>query len=121
MRKKRVLSKRQILKTMSIPEEWQKGLSSKEMGLVKYVLSQVSIKELAKLYRVRKNTFCNSLPLELVSLGQKLAFLSLFNTKILIDWSKTDKPGYIDGFMDCKKQVKEVTNNGFKEPRRKTK
>lgn len=113
---------RATLKDVEIPEGYTELLSKEERALLKYALAEYNIKELAKVYGQRDKVIKTELVWRLVQLGQKLAFIILFNDRIFIDWTKANQTNstYIQGFMDCKKQVKGAVQDGLKKSGRKT-
>jgi hypothetical protein len=105
-----------ILKTVKIPDGLEEQLTEEEQALLKYALSSMNIKELSEIYGQRDRTTKIELIWRLISLGQTLAYSSLFNNHVFLDWKKVKEQGnaYMQGFLDCKTQVKKVIDYGLR-------
>lgn len=115
---------RQILKDVEIPESYQKFLTPEDRALIQYAFAGLNINELANIFKTRNRNMKTELVWRLIELGQKLAYITLFEDNVFLNWSKANEPGhsYIEGFMDCKTQAKGVIEHGLrKKSGRKTK
>lgn len=114
-------SSRKALSLVQLPEDVDQFLSEKERALLKYLFAGMNVKDLRRVYRCKDIQLRDTLLINILILGYKLAEITILETKIFPDWAKTNKSGYLDGFLDCKHQVKGVIKNGIrKESGRKT-
>jgi hypothetical protein len=112
--KKTWASTKRILLDVQLPEYVSKFLTDKEAALLKYILAEMDIRELRKVYKCKPNQLQLEIVMDILALGHRLAEIAILENKILIDWNKTNKPGYLEGFLDCKNQVKGVIHNGLR-------
>lgn len=98
------------------PEELSGLLTLREAGLLKYMLAQIDLSELATLYGISKNEVL----LEVLCLGQKVALYNLAENRILPLLSLemlADSSDYLRGFNDAKTALIKAAKNEFKKSR----
>ena len=109
-----------IIEDTTVPQDVLLLLNKKERALLNYAFSKLNIKQLAKIYQLRASTMRAQLVWRFIELGQKLAYILIFNNEIYPTWdmgtkitNKFFKEPYLNGFNDCKLKVKEVVTNGL--------
>lgn len=118
-RHKLAIQRQKLLKQVQelFPSELVSVLTAKERGLLKYLLAQIDVTELARIYEVPRTEIL----LQVIYLGHKLALYRLIENGVVIKIptsSLNKSADYFRGIQDCKKSIMEIAQNEFRKCRK---